>query len=163
MILIQLYLDYSNDGFTLDSVRGGEGNMTGRVRGVGGVFLRSERPEALAAWYQRHLGFDLEADGAVTVFPWQEDEVQVPGSTTWAILDSDSRLLRDSNAETIVNYCVENLNDLVDQLRKDGVCIEMEPQSNPYGRFAWIRDLENRRVELWEPPAEYPPSASEGS
>ncbi|MCY3935982.1 MAG: VOC family protein [Chloroflexi bacterium] len=136
--------------------------MTGRVRGVGGIFLRSQRPEALASWYQRHLGFDLEADGAVTVFPWQEAGARAPGSTTWAILEPDSRLLREANADAVVNYCVENLIALVERLRQEGVSIEMEPQTNPHGCFAWIRDLENRRVELWEPPAEEPSAPSPG-
>jgi catechol 2,3-dioxygenase-like lactoylglutathione lyase family enzyme len=31
-----------------------------RVTGIGGVFLRSRDPAALAAWYARHLGLDVE-------------------------------------------------------------------------------------------------------
>ena len=136
--------------------------MTGRVRGVGGVFIRSKRPKELAAWYQKHLGFPMEAEHKVAVFQWQETAATVPGSTTWAVMGSESHLLSDPEVEYMVNYCVEDLLDLVDKLRKDGITIEMEPQSNPYGSFAWIRDLENRRVELWEPPEHYPISASLG-
>ena len=130
--------------------------MTGKVRGVGGVFIRSKRPKELAAWYQKHLGFPLEAEHEVAVFQWQEAAATVPGSTTWAVLGSESHLLSDSAVEFMVNYCVEDLSGLVDKLRKEGIIIEMEPQNNQHGSFAWIRDLENRRVELWEPPEHYP-------
>lgn len=130
--------------------------MTAKVRGVGGVFIRSKRPKELAAWYQKHLGFPLEAEHEVAVFQWQEAAATVPGSTTWAVLGSESHLLSDTAVEFMVNYCVENLTGLVDKLRDEGITIEMEPQNNQYGSFAWIRDLENRRVELWEPPDHYP-------
>ena len=134
--------------------------MAGKVRGIGGVFIRSKRPQELAAWYQKYLGFPLEAQHEVAVFPWQETAVTAPGSTTWAVLDHDSHLLSDSEVDVMVNYCVEDLVGMIDRLRDAGVTIEMTPHSNPYGTFAWIRDLENRRVELWEPPEQSPPSAT---
>ena len=131
--------------------------MTGKVRGVGGVFIRSERPKELAAWYQRHLGFPLEEEGGAAVFHWSEADAPVPGSTTWAILDDKSKLLSSPDVKFMVNYCVDDLAALVEKLRGENVTIEMEPQTNVYGCFAWIRDLEGRRIELWEPPAVYPP------
>ena len=131
--------------------------MAARVRGIGGIFIRSERPQELAAWYQGNLGFDLESGGEAVVFPWAETDAPVPGSTTWAVLSEESHLLSGEDDPFIVNYCVQDLAMLIERLRAAGVNIEMEPQSNRYGSFAWIRDLEGRRVELWEPPAEYPP------
>ena len=131
--------------------------MAGKVRGVGGVFIRSERPKELAAWYQRHLGFPLEEKGCAAIFPWSEADAPVPGSTTWAILDEESELLSEPDVKFMVNYCVDDLAALVEKLRGESVTIEMEPQVNVYGSFAWIRDLEGRRIELWEPPAVYPP------
>ena len=133
--------------------------MTGKVRGIGGIFIRSKRPKELAAWYQKHLGFPLEAEHEA-VFHWQEVAATVPGSTTWAVLGNDSNLMRNSEVEYMVNFCVEDLSSLVDKLREGGITIEMEPQSNQYGSFAWIRDLDNKRIELWEPPEQYPPSES---
>ena len=38
-----------------------------RVTGVGGVFFRSPRPEALVEWYATHLGLEPHAWGG-TVF-----------------------------------------------------------------------------------------------
>ena len=31
-----------------------------RVTGIGGVFFKAQDPEALAAWYQQHLGVPFE-------------------------------------------------------------------------------------------------------
>ena len=32
-----------------------------RVVGIGGIFFKAKDPEALRAWYQRHLGIDVQA------------------------------------------------------------------------------------------------------
>src|SRR6266853_1622516 len=37
-----------------------------RVRGIGGIFFKSENPEALRAWYARHLGIVSEGDSGTT-------------------------------------------------------------------------------------------------
>ena len=34
-----------------------------RVTGIGGVFFKARDPEALAAWYNEHLGIALESAG----------------------------------------------------------------------------------------------------
>jgi catechol 2,3-dioxygenase-like lactoylglutathione lyase family enzyme len=33
-----------------------------RVTGIGGVFIRSARPDELRAWYAQHLGFDVNEE-----------------------------------------------------------------------------------------------------
>ena len=39
--------------------------MSGKVVGIGGVFVKSEDPKALAAWYAEHLGMSVESWGGV--------------------------------------------------------------------------------------------------
>ena len=54
----------------------------GKVLGIGGVFLRSAEPEALAAWYREHLGFTVTAAGQPDPegnWSWQ----QAAGATEW--------------------------------------------------------------------------------
>ena len=34
----------------------------------------------------------------------------------------------------------------------DGVWIDPRREDYDYGRFAWIRDPDGNRIELWEPP-----------
>ena len=36
-----------------------------RVIGIGGIFFKASDPEKLAAWYKKHLGFDVEDWGGV--------------------------------------------------------------------------------------------------
>jgi len=56
-----------------------------RVRGIGGVFFKSENPEALRAWYARHLGIVSEGD-AGSMFRWaQPDSPSKDNFTAWCI------------------------------------------------------------------------------
>ncbi len=36
-----------------------------RVVGIGGIFFKADDPEKLAAWYKKHLGFDVQGGGVV--------------------------------------------------------------------------------------------------
>ena len=56
-----------------------------------------------------------------------------------------------SSSEFMINYRVENLEALLSELKKSNVQIVGKMQEYDYGKFAWILDLEGRKVELWEP------------
>ena len=51
-----------------------------RVTGIGGVFFKARDPEALRAWYQRHLGFDIQPWGGLS-FPCDRPG----GVTVWSV------------------------------------------------------------------------------
>jgi D-3-phosphoglycerate dehydrogenase len=51
----------------------------------------------------------------------------------------------------MLNYRVENLEELLAQLHQENVTIVGEMQTFSYGKFAWILDLEQNKIELWEP------------
>ena len=51
----------------------------------------------------------------------------------------------------MINYRVENLEELVDQLKKDSVIIADKIETVEYGKFVHIIDIEGNKVELWEP------------
>jgi len=51
----------------------------------------------------------------------------------------------------MINYRVENLNDLITILRSEGVTIVGDIQTFDYGKFAWILDPDGNKIELWEP------------
>jgi hypothetical protein len=51
----------------------------------------------------------------------------------------------------MINYRVDNLDEMIAQLRDDGVEIVGGPESHENGKFAWIMDPEGNKVELWEP------------
>ena len=51
----------------------------------------------------------------------------------------------------MINYRVENLVELLAELRKEGVTIVGDIQEFEYGKFGWILDNEKNKIELWEP------------
>jgi hypothetical protein len=51
----------------------------------------------------------------------------------------------------MINYRVENLEGLVDQLKKENVTITDTIETVEYGKFVHIMDIEDNKVELWEP------------
>ena len=53
----------------------------------------------------------------------------------------------------MINYRVENLDAVLDELRVEEVWIDDNREDGEFGRFAWIKDAEGHRIELWEPPA----------
>ncbi len=119
-----------------------------RVTGIGGVFFKSTRDaKALSEWYQRHLGIQLEPWGGA-VLRWPEDKAEDKGVTVWNVAAKDSTWF---DAPLMINYRVDNLDELLAQLRAAGVHIVKGPESHENGKFAWIQDPEGNKVELWEP------------
>ena len=51
----------------------------------------------------------------------------------------------------MINYRVENLVSLVEELRKNGVTIVDKIESYDYGKFVHILDAEGNKIQLWEP------------
>ena len=51
----------------------------------------------------------------------------------------------------MVNLKVDDLDVLLADLRAKGVELVGDPLDESYGKFAWIRDCDGLKVELWEP------------
>jgi catechol 2,3-dioxygenase-like lactoylglutathione lyase family enzyme len=51
----------------------------------------------------------------------------------------------------MINYRVDNLDEMLAQLRAGGVPVIKGPESHENGKFAWIMDPDGNKVELWEP------------
>jgi len=67
----------------------------------------------------------------------------------FAIQSAKSRLPAERHAIEI-NYRVRDLDGLLAQLMASGIPIEKR-EDYDYGRFAWIHDPENNRIELYQP------------
>jgi predicted enzyme related to lactoylglutathione lyase len=122
-----------------------------KVTGLGGVFLRARDPKALTAWYAEHLGLPVTEWGGVQ-FVW--DECAAPegqGSTAWSLFPADTDYFGEGKQAVMLNYRVDDLDALLAQLAAKDVWIDPKRQDEAYGRFAWIKDGEGNRVELWEP------------
>jgi predicted enzyme related to lactoylglutathione lyase len=73
------------------------------------------------------------------------------GQTLFAHFPADTKYFGDPSQPAMVNFRVDNLDALLDQLASAGVRIDPKRDSYDFGSFAWIWDLEGNRVELWEP------------
>lgn len=50
----------------------------------------------------------------------------------------------------MIDYRVDDLDAFCRKLEADGIKIE-DRQAAGYGKFAWVRDADGNKVELWEP------------
>ncbi len=122
-----------------------------KITGIGGVFFKSKSTgTALAEWYQKHLGLSL-ADFGGAVLRWPDDPADDKGMTVWHVADSDTKWFSPSSSAFMINYRVDNMGEMLEQLRAGGVKIVGGPESHENGKFAWIMDLDGNKVELWEP------------
>jgi predicted enzyme related to lactoylglutathione lyase len=119
-----------------------------KVTGVGGVFLRSADPKALGAWYAKHLGIEVGEYGAT--FSW-DDAPKGTGMTAWNPFPMDTTYFGEGKQAVMINYRVDDLDALLADLAAAGVWIDPKRMNESYGRFAWIKDCDGNRVELWQP------------
>jgi predicted enzyme related to lactoylglutathione lyase len=121
------------------------------VTGIGGIFFKAENPQMLYEWYERHLGIRQDVPGQGVSFRGKEDGAP-DGFTVWSIFRADTKYFQPSTPPFMLNFRVQNLDELVEALRAEAVWIDPKREDYDYGRFAWIMDPEGNRIELWEPP-----------
>ena len=108
-----------------------------KVTGIGGVFFRSQDTKSLAAWYEQHLGVTevWQQEAGMTVFaPFKHTTDYFPAAKQW-----------------MINFRVDDLDAMVDQLRGAGETVDVNPERFPNGRFADLRDPEGNGIQLWQP------------
>lgn len=120
-----------------------------KVTGIGGVFFKCKDPEKMKKWYKANLG--LQTDEYGTSFEWREaDFPDKKGFTAWNTFPENSTYI-ESHQNFMINYRVDNIEALVDELKKDGVKVVDEIETFEYGKFVHIIDIEGNKIELWEP------------
>lgn len=122
--------------------------MKKRVTGIGGLFFKTEDPTATKDWYKKHLGFNTDDWGCT--FWWKDDDGN-KCSTQWSPFKKDTAYFEPSKKDFMFNYRVENLIELLDELKKEGVTVIDKVEEYEYGKFGWIVDLDGNKIELWEP------------
>lgn len=123
-----------------------------RVTGIGGIFLSARNPKALAEWYRMHLGIDVQDWGGAAL-PWTDADGKPTGGTTiWSVFPADGTPFAPSVSTFMVNYRVEDLAALLQALREEGCQVLEQTEDSEFGKFGWVMDPENNKVELWQPP-----------
>ena len=124
-----------------------------KVTGIGGVFFKGPGDaKVLGAWYAEHLGISFEAWGGA-ILQWSDDHAGDGGCTVWSLAAEDSKWFAPSTSSFMINYRVDDLAEMVRDLKAKGVEIIQGPESHENGAFAWIMDPAGNKVELWEPKA----------
>ncbi len=120
----------------------------GHVTGVGGVFVKSKNPAALAAWYRDVLGLRLEPWGGAAL---RYDAPLHPPALAWTALPDGSKYMAPSSRDFMLDFAVDDLDAIIARLNAKGVKILKRDDADPSGRFAWILDPDGTKIELWQP------------
>lgn len=139
-----------------------------QISGIGGAFIFSNDPDRLARWYSDHLGLKFEgAPGSGTYYQMfiglDPGDTSRKLDTTFAIMKADIPLTSSmpdgdepdnmyGDQPFMINLRVCDLDRLLaDLAAKDIHPIKRQDES--YGKFAWVRDADGNRIELYEPTA----------
>jgi predicted enzyme related to lactoylglutathione lyase len=121
-----------------------------KVTGIGGIFFKCKEPDKIKEWYKENLGLNIDKYG--TSFEWrQSDKPNQKGFLQWSPFPDSTKYFNPSEKDFMINYRVENIEHLVDELKKSGVQVVDEIESYEYGKFVHILDIEDNKIELWEP------------
>ncbi|MCB9033283.1 MAG: VOC family protein [Chitinophagales bacterium] len=120
-----------------------------KVTGIGGIFFKCNDSKAVKDWYKEHLGFNTDDYGAS--FQFIDADKKTKAILQWSPFAKDTKYFQPSEKEFMINYRVENIEALVEELKANGVTVLDEIASYDYGKFVHILDLENNKIELWEP------------
>jgi len=106
-----------------------------KVTGIGGIFFKTKDPEKMKTWYKKNLGLVTNEYGSVFEFR-STDKPDNKGYLVWSPFKDDTKYFEPSTKEFMINYRVENLEELLEQLEKEGVKIVGEMEEYEYGKFA---------------------------
>jgi predicted enzyme related to lactoylglutathione lyase len=120
----------------------------GHVTGIGGIFVKSPNPKALAAWYRDVLGMPLESWGGAML---RYDAPLHPPTAVWNAFPQSTDYTAPSVRDFMVNFAVDDLDAIIARIESKGVQILKREDSGPIGRFAWLLDPDGTKVELWQP------------
>ena len=117
-----------------------------RVQGIGGFFFRAKDPKKLSEWYERHLGVTRVPE-TYDLQPWRANA----GTTVFAPFREDTSYFGDQRLQWMINFRVRDIQRMTDQLRAEGIEVELDPEVYPNGRFARLSDPEGNPIQLWQP------------
>ncbi|MFQ6599650.1 VOC family protein [Flavobacterium sp. C3NV] len=125
-------------------------DKTPKVTGIGGVFFFSENQKETREWYAKNLGFDVNEWGST----FESRDFNNPdkiNAVQWSPFKKGDEYFSPSKKDFMINYTVQNIEGLVNQLKENGVTVLDEIATYDYGKFVHIMDAEGNKIELWEP------------
>ncbi|WP_426485097.1 VOC family protein [Flavobacterium sp. 2] len=121
-----------------------------KVTGVGGIFFFTENPKETREWYAKNLGLEVN-DWGSTFESRNIDNPELKEALQWSPFKKNDDYFSPSKKEFMINYRVQNIERLIDQLKENGVTVLDDIATYDYGRFVHIMDADGNKIELWEP------------
>jgi len=152
-LIISLLLISNDNKAQNDSTANKTGNISSerkKVTGIGGIFFKTENPEKIRKWYNKNLGLVTNEYGSMFEFR-QSETPDKKAYLQWSPFDKNTKYFDPSEKEFMINYRVQNIEELVEELKQNGVIILDTLETYDYGKFIHILDPENNKIELWEP------------
>ncbi|UBM60452.1 VOC family protein [Marinilongibacter aquaticus] len=135
--------------------------ITPKVTGIGGIFFFAENPQEVKKWYEENLGFALNPWGGASFESRDLENPKEINTLEWTPFEKGSEYFAPSKKEFMINYRVQNIEGMVEELKAKGVTILDDIASYDYGKFVHILDKEGNKIELWEPVYSEPSSSDE--
>ncbi len=125
---------------------------TPKVIGIGGIFFYADDPNETRKWYSEILGLELNDWGATSFESRMINNPDKISTLQWKPFEKGDEYFSPSKKSFMINYQVQNIDGLVEQLKTKGVRILDDiTVYNGIGKFVHIMDDEGRKIELWEP------------
>lgn len=115
-----------------------------KITGLGGIFYVVKDRKATRQWYSEILEVDGDYGPQLN---WSEET----GKSPYSLIShfSEDTYLKPSSAKFMINLRVDDLDEFVKQLKAKNVEI-LGYVDEGYGKFAWIMDPDNIKIELWQ-------------
>lgn len=121
-----------------------------KVTGIGGIFFIADNPEKTREWYANNLGLEVNEYGSSFEFRNSNRPEEI-NYLQWSPFSPKTKYLLPSKKEFMINYRVQNIEALVENLKTNGVTIVDSIETYDYGKFVHIMDADGNKLELWEP------------
>lgn len=140
---LSVFYDYKAEQIASKKIK------SGKVTGIGGVFFKSKDVKAINAWYYNNLG--LVPNDYGSMFEWRDSDDKTIAYTQWSPFSKKTKYFLPSKNDYMINYRVDNMEELLKKLKENKVTILDTIESYDYGKFLHILDCDSNKVELWEP------------
>lgn len=125
-------------------------DKTPKVTGIGGIFFRSPNPKATSEWYGKNLGLAIDEWGSPFEFRNANNPEEI-NYLRWSPFKENTDYMAPSTKDFMINYRVDNIEGLVENLKANGVNVLDAIETYDFGKFVHIMDEDGNKIELWEP------------
>ena len=127
-------------------------NKEPKVIGIGGILFKSKNPDKTKKWYEENLGVVSTDSNYGTIYKSRNmDNPDIINYFQWSPFNKNSDFFNHSKKEFMIIYNVQNIEQLVEDLRQKGTTIVDEiKEYEGIGKIVHIYDCDGNYCELWE-------------